>query len=99
MDSCASTSSKAPRSPTDRLLSPCSRRLEIKKCHSKDSEIPPENSNCRLLKEAVAAIPCPVPEMDLILGSSSSSRKEVVDTLGWSYRQISPDIDGKTLFS
>jgi len=37
--------------------------------------------------------------MDFILGTSSKSRKEVVDLLGWKYRQMSPDIDEKSIRS
>jgi hypothetical protein len=76
-----------PSSPTDNILSPCSKRLwGGKRMHSPDVEYS--------VKSSVKQRKYPCPGKQLILGSSSESRKSVFNALEWKYNQMSPSIDG-----
>ena len=82
-----------PSSPTDNMLSPCTKKLWSKK----KNIVRPKTMNVHhtfTLAAQVHAQPCPCQNMKLILGTSSSGRKTVVDALGWEYEQMSADIDG-----
>ena len=100
-----------PMSPTDRMLSPCTKQLMgkgKKTAHapraggghlSKKMWGPPRKQVQYQLATMVQPRPSPCPSnFDFILGSSSENRKEVMDTVRWSYRQLSPDIDGRRRF-
>ena len=70
-----------PSSPTDSMLSPCTKKLRRKQSKkltndtiSLDFWVPPDN-------------------IDLILGSSSSSRAQILVDLGWDFKVVTPDID------
>lgn len=72
-----------PSSPTDKLLSPCSRKLRRKQSKSQGSNdiefwIPPDDVN-------------------IILGSSSSARAQILDEMGWKYSVMNPDIDERAV--
>ena len=83
-----------PSSPTDQMLSPCSKRLWKK-----------NGGSNKLIKKIVGRPdfhlstqlqpqPFPFEDIKLILGTSSSGRRTVVDRLGWKYEQMAADIDG-----
>lgn len=89
-------------SPTDEMLSPCSRRLLGKKTFLRTISQPMPldikgNPPKFVLNDFIPYSPCE--SYEIILGSSSSSRKAVLDAAGWTYRQISPDIDEKAIRS
>lgn len=72
-----------PSSPTDKLLSPCSRKLRRKQSKSHGSNdiefwVPPE-------------------DVQIILGSSSQARAEILNELGWKYRVMNPNIDERAV--
>ena len=46
------------------------------------------------LKSQLKPVQFPGNDKNFILGTSSSSRKKIVDALNWTYTQMSPDIDG-----
>jgi hypothetical protein len=77
-----------PSSPTDRMLSPCSRQLRRKKSSLKD-----DGDDKGLDLDAWA----PPPGLRLVLGSSSSERAKVLRELGWSFIAMSPDIDERAI--
>ena len=80
-------------SPTDELLSPCSKRLLRPKSITSST-----NSIDYLKKyDLVTCLPrlsYSKTNKKLLLGSSSASRKRILDELNWEYTQMSPDIDG-----
>jgi septum formation protein len=84
----------APSSPTDHLLSPVSRMI-LRKRSSK--------TLIRREFHLSAEIPkriCPLPiTCSLILGSSSKSRREILETMHWQFTVMSPDIDEKSFRS
>lgn len=70
-----------PSSPTDSMLSPCTKKLRRKQSKkltndtiSLDFWVPPD-------------------DIDIILGSSSSSRAQILVDIGWDFKIVSPDID------
>jgi septum formation protein len=72
-----------PSSPTDKLLSPCSRKLRRKQSKSQGSNdiefwIPPD-------------------DIQIILGSSSIARAQIFDEMGWRYTVMNPDIDERAV--
>lgn len=87
-------------SPTDQLLSPCSKQLLRQK-----NKLPIENVfsmeyiNKYDLASCLTRLPFPNTEKKFILGTSSASRKLILDKLGWNYIQMSPDIDEKAIRS
>eukprot|EP01031_Cornospumella_fuschlensis_P029420 gene29420-35511_t len=84
-----------PSSPTDKLLSPLTKRLwGPKRMHSPDmsKEL---KKNMTSLDFYVLPTPFPYQDVGFILGTSSLNRKQIVDRLGWKYVQMSPDIDEK----
>ncbi|RYY73930.1 hypothetical protein EON63_19760 [archaeon] len=88
-----------PSSPTDKLLSPTTKRLwGPKRMHSPDMN-KEMKKNMVSLDFYVLPMPFPYKNMGFILGTSSSNRKQIVDRLGWKYTQMSPDIDGKPHFT
>lgn len=89
------TSSRAPSSPTDQMLSPVSRRLLSKKSYSTDEGDHKLKKSLSMNLSDISPIPFPAPHLDFIFGTSSKFRKEIINQLGWSYTQMSPDIDGK----
>jgi septum formation protein len=74
-----------PSSPTDRMLSPCSRKLMRKKSSLHDEQ------------EANLDFWSPPAEVELILGSSSQCRRDILDELGWSFSVMIPDIDERDI--
>lgn len=94
-DHASGTSSRAPSSPTDQMLSPVSRRLLSKKSYSTDECDHKLKKSLSMNLSDISPIPFPAPHLDFIFGTSSKFRKEIINQLGWSYTQMSPDIDGK----
>jgi hypothetical protein len=87
-----------PSSPTDNMLSPCSKSLFGSK---KNLNKPTKRINISqtfTLEAQVHRQPCPAGDMRLILGTASVGRRAVVDALGWNYEQIVANIDGKRLY-
>ena len=72
-----------PSSPTDKLLSPCSRKLRRKQSKSQGSHD--------------IEYWTPPADVQIILGSSSRERAEILDEIGWKYRVISPNIDERAV--
>eukprot|EP01040_Poterioochromonas_malhamensis_P017089 gene17090-19560_t len=91
------TSSRAPSSPTDQMLSPVSRRLLSKKSYSTDEGDHKLKKSLSMNLSDISPIPFPAPHLDFIFGTSSKFRKEIINQLGWSYTQMSPDIDEKAI--
>lgn len=88
------------RSPTDLLMSPCSRKIwGSKRVRSPDLHLTNKPFHGFDIKDHVSPVEYPGGNMKFIFGTSSKSRKCVVEALGWDYVQMSPDIDGKLLFS
>jgi hypothetical protein len=85
-----------PSSPSDSMLSPCSKSLlGVKKKLSKPimrvGDIPQHFT----LEAQVQSQPSPVGNMRIILGTASSARRAVVDALGWNCEQVVANIDGE----
>jgi hypothetical protein len=87
-----------PSSPTDRLLSPCSRKLLRKKSslhdHDPDSLTPslthsPESPSYDFW--------APPEQVRVVLGSSSQCRSDILAEMGWSFTVMSPDIDERAV--
>ena len=101
-----STSSYPPMSsPTDKILSPSSKTIWIQsKKEQSDTifrnadrhvqEMRTSSQGPITLKSQLKAVEFPGNNKNFILGTSSSSRKTIVDALNWTYTQMSPDIDG-----
>ena len=87
-----------PSSPTDNLMSPCSKSLFGSKKNLNKLIRPASIRQDFSLAAQVQPQPCPAHNMKLIFGTSSSCRKNVIDALKWDYEQICADIDGKTSF-
>ena len=92
-----STENSRPVSPTDELLSPVSKQMRgLKKIGSAADMKRREKRRIHInLHKEIPPLPFPPNSIDFILGTSSSSRREVIDVLRWKYTQMSPDIDGK----
>lgn len=73
-----------PSSPTDRMLSPCSRKLMRKK------SLPEET-------DAMIEAWAPPHNLDIILASSSKSRASILEELGWKFTTMSPNIDERKI--
>lgn len=92
---CSETNRNMTTSPTDQLLSPCSKQLLRQKNKLPMTSIfSMEYIQKYDLSTCLTRLPFPNTNKKLILGTSSASRKTIVDQLGWSYTQMSPDIDG-----
>lgn len=74
-----------PSSPTDRMLSPCSRKLLRKKSSQQD----PTQPNFDFL--------VPPANVEIILGSSSQCRRDILDEMGWKFSVMIPDIDERAV--
>lgn len=74
-----------PSSPTDSMLSPCSRKLMRKKSSQQD---PPQPSFDFLVPPA---------NVEIILGSSSQCRRDILEEMGWKFSVMIPDIDERTV--
>lgn len=86
-----------PSSPTNVMHSPTTTKLWSKSI-SKNHLFHRNNGRRYSLSNYVIPHPLPMDWRDkIILGSSSANRKQVIDALGWSARQISPDIDEKAI--
>ena len=97
-------------SPTDKILSPSSRTIWIQSKKEQydtifrnadrdvqESDAFSSSSSSQYpitLKDQLKPVQFPGNGKDFILGTSSSSRKTIVDALNWNYVQMSPDIDG-----
>eukprot|EP00607_Mallomonas_marina_P010892 CAMPEP_0182421192 /NCGR_PEP_ID=MMETSP1167-20130531/6455_1 /TAXON_ID=2988 /ORGANISM="Mallomonas Sp, Strain CCMP3275" /LENGTH=289 /DNA_ID=CAMNT_0024598065 /DNA_START=134 /DNA_END=1003 /DNA_ORIENTATION=+ len=79
------------KSPTDRLLSPCSKQILVKKINAEGKKSS-ESGNIWAEEENF-----PQPYQSIILGSSSVKRKSVLERNGWSFTTASPDIDEKAI--
>eukprot|EP01036_Dinobryon_divergens_P043595 gene43595-58060_t len=91
------TIKRTPSSPTDNMLSPCTKKLFGGK--GKKPSMPfaaREKSNPRLLTERNKAIEQPT-DIPIVLGSSSANRREVLDKHGWIFATSSPNIDEKAI--
>lgn len=83
-----------PRSPTDTMMSPCSKQLTRngKGAFRRSANLSEGVKYSLNLAVSRRDIPCEEP---IILGSSSANRKQIIELLEWPYTQMSPDIDGK----
>lgn len=95
-----------PQSPTDNMLSPCTKLLfGPKKLLNNTIKINKSSilnlSLHEQLDKNVYLNPCETIKSDitLVLGSSSKNRQNVLDTLNWKYQQISADINGNLNYS
>lgn len=83
-------------SPTDFMLSPCSRKILRKKPFNQETA-----KGRKRIFSLHADIPkklCPLPSTcPLILGSSSLNRKSILEFLGWKFSTMIPDIDEKAI--
>ncbi|KAJ1380574.1 inosine triphosphate pyrophosphatase-like protein, partial [Ochromonadaceae sp. CCMP2298] len=97
VDTSSSSSKPAgwvPSSPVDRMESPVSRQLRSKKF---GVGFPKKGSGGVLDLADLEPCPCPCAVMELVLGSSSSSRKQVFDQLQWKFSLMKADIDEKAI--
>lgn len=92
----------APSSPTDKMLSPISRRLSranrsghclVKRVLSPGA-VQESKRSLVDIDIQVSPEPFPFPDMTLVLGTGSIFRRQIVDRLGWEYERMSADIDG-----
>ena len=104
-----STSSYPPTSsPTDKILSPSSRTIWVQSKKEQydtifrnvdrdvqESEVSSFSAYPITLQNQLKPVQFPGNGKNFILGTSSSSRKTIIDALTWNYTQMSPDIDGK----
>ncbi|CAK9251399.1 unnamed protein product [Sphagnum jensenii] len=97
IDVIGSLNDSRPVSPTDQSCSPTTMKLRLQRKHpSVDNS--PANKNSFDLERNVTQKEYPLPnDCQLILGSSSKSRKQVLDIIGWPFTVLSPDIDGKAI--
>eukprot|EP01032_Pedospumella_encystans_P008909 gene8909-10527_t len=86
-----------PSSPTDNLMSPCSKSLFGSKKNLNKLIRPASIRQDFSLAAQVQPQPCPAHNMKLIFGTSSACRKNVIDALKWDYEQICADIDEKAI--
>ena len=82
-------------SPTDQLLSPCSKKL----LRQKNKLLMPSVFSMEYIQKynitsCLTRLPFPSTEKKLILGTSSASGKSILDELGWESIQRSPALDG-----
>ena len=83
----SSSSQFQPSSPTDRMMSPCSRKLMRKKSSIHDSGASDVNFDFW----------SPPPCVQLVLGSSSKARGMILREMGWNFSTMSPDIDERAI--
>lgn len=84
-----------PSSPSDNMLSPCSKSLlGVKKNVRKPLRPKGDYPDRFTLEVQVFPHQCPAGDMRLILGTASSCRRAVMEALGWQYEQIVANIDG-----
>jgi septum formation protein len=79
-----------PSSPTDSMLSPCTKKLrrkQSKKLSNDSTGAAAESNNSLSLNFWV-----PPENVDIILGSSSSSRGQILVDLGWDFKVVTPNI-------
>jgi hypothetical protein len=81
----------APKSPTDDIMSPVTRQLMDGRHKNPAIKLP---LNRFIPSDHIFPTTSPCTDETLILGSSSKSRKFVIDLLNWKHIQMSPDIDG-----
>lgn len=86
---------RTPSSPTDEMMSPITKQIRLKKVGSflDGKKREKKNVDCDL-KKSIQRTPFPCGQIPFILGTSSANRKEVIESIGWSFEQMSPDIDG-----
>jgi septum formation protein len=77
-----------PSSPTDSMLSPCTKKLRRKQSKKLSSD-PSSYSSPNISLDFWV----PPENVDIILGSSSSSRGQILVDLGWNFKVVSPNID------
>lgn len=90
-----------PSSPTDRMLSPITRKLLKKpvrerRMQTRHYKFPSDES-----KDSINTVTSPsgvsLADIDIILGSSSSARAAILTELGWNFTTMSPNIDEKAI--
>lgn len=94
-------------SPTDKILSPSSRTIWVQSKKEQydtifrnadrdvqESEASSSSAYPITLQNQLKPVQFPGNGKRFILGTSSSSRKKIIDALNWNYTQMSPDIDG-----
>jgi septum formation protein len=87
-----------PMSPTDGLLSPTS--MKVKFMHKKMPKAEVFHKKSYDLVAGIPRLDLPLPNScPLILGSSSSSRQNVLEVLNWPFTVMPPDIDEKAIRS
>jgi septum formation protein len=88
-----------PMSPTDDMMSPVTKQLNMmKRIHSPPEAMIREKRRISFnFRKAVVPIPFPRPSSEFILGTSSANRKQVIELLQWKFRQMSPNIDEKAI--
>lgn len=87
--------SNAPQSPTDNMLSPCSqriRKMKNKKLKKVDEIFTSKRNRIEISNNNSSPTTLPI-----ILGSSSSFRKSILESYNWTFSTISPDIDEKSI--
>lgn len=90
-----------PSSPTDRMLSPITRKLLKKPVRERRMQTRQYKFESDEAKIADTSVTSPsgisLADVDIILGSSSSARAAILTELGWTFRTMSPDIDEKAI--
>eukprot|EP01035_Chromulina_nebulosa_P055893 gene55893-76620_t len=97
-------------SPTDKILSPSSRTIWVQSkkeqydtiFRNADRDVQESEASSLLeypitLQNQLKPVQFPGNGKRFILGTSSSSRKKIIDALKWNYIQMSPDIDEKSI--
>ena len=99
-------SSYIPTSPTDSLLSPCTRKIIQRKAGINGSGSSGSGSEFRLSRRSSKMSytlnieqEAPPTTRDIVLGTSSSSRQKIISKLGWQVSVIFPDINEKSIRS
>lgn len=94
-----------PSSPTDSMISPCSRKLMRKKPsirYNSDSDKDvnlDEDINRHISRNSVHNDLgwAPPSGLRIVLGSSSSERGRILEELGWTFTTIAPEVDERSI--
>jgi predicted house-cleaning NTP pyrophosphatase (Maf/HAM1 superfamily) len=91
-----------PSSPTDSMLSPCTKKLrrkQSKKLSSSSSSVDGNNATSNSNLHIALEFWVPPEDVNLILGSSSASRAQVLVDAGWNFQVMKPNIDERLITS
>jgi septum formation protein len=98
-------SSSIPNSPTDSLLSPCSRKIILRKAAINGSGSGSGSGQTFSRRSSKMSYTLnieqeePATKRHIVLGTSSSSRQKIIAKLGWQVSVIIPDINEKSIRS